>query len=117
MPRPEKMTEIDRALDEVMKYDARRRSQARRLIPEELIEAMDYYVRWGLASNRGRALIELARPMAHEVVAKVREVGTKSVRDIVAGAGLLEEEPEPPPPCKSSTRQKSRRSSHGTGSS
>ena len=82
MPRPEKTTEIDRALDEIMKYDAKRRARARRIIPDELIEAMDYYVRWGLARNRGRALIELAKPMAHEVVAKVREIGKKSVRDI-----------------------------------
>jgi hypothetical protein len=109
MPRPEKMTEIDRALEEVMKYDAKRRARSRRLIPEELVEAMDYYVRWGLASNRGRALIELARPMAHEVVARVRELGTRSVREIVEGSGLPDGAPEPPAPARKPTPVRKRR--------
>jgi hypothetical protein len=85
MPRPEKTAEIDRVLEGIIKHDMRRRKRGRRVVSDELIEAMDYYVRWGLASNRGRALIELAKPMANEVVQRVREAGLKSVQELVNG--------------------------------
>ena len=83
MPRPEKTAEIDKVLEGILKHDVRRRTRGRRVVSEELLEAMDYYVRWGLARNRGRALIELAKPMANEVVKRVREVGLKSVQELV----------------------------------
>jgi hypothetical protein len=82
MPRPEKTSEIDRILDVIIKHDARRRLTGDKIISDELLEAMDYYVRWGLARNRGRALIELAKPMAGEVVQRVRQVGIKAVEEL-----------------------------------
>jgi hypothetical protein len=82
MPRPEKTSEIDRILDVIIKHDARRRMTGDKIITDELLEAMEYYVRWGLARNRGRALIELAKPMAGEVVQRVRQVGIKAVAEL-----------------------------------
>jgi hypothetical protein len=82
MPRPEKTSEIDRILDVIIKHDTRRRTAGDKVISDELLEAMDYYVRWGLARNRGRALIELAKPTATEVVQRVREVGIKAVEEL-----------------------------------
>jgi hypothetical protein len=91
MPRPEKTSEIDRILEVIIKHDARRRTTGDKIVSDELLEAMDYYVRWGLARNRGRALIELAKPMATEVVQRVREVGIKAVEELsgisLPGAG------------------------------
>jgi hypothetical protein len=81
MPRPEKTIEIDRVLEAIIKHDNKTRARGRRVLPEELVEAMDYYVRWNLARNRGRALIELAMPMALEVVQKVREIGIQNAKD------------------------------------
>jgi hypothetical protein len=81
MPRPEKTIEIDRVLESIIKHDSKTRARGRRVLPEELVEAMDYYVRWNLARNRGRALIELAMPMALEVVQKVREIGIQEVKE------------------------------------
>lgn len=80
MPRPEKTIEIERVLDSIIEHDNKTRARGRRVLPDELVEALDYYVRWGLASNRGRALIELAMPMAKEVVGKVREVGIQNIQ-------------------------------------
>ena len=82
MPRPEKTSEIDRILEVIIKHDARRRATSTKIISDELLEAMDYYVKWGFARNRGRALIELAKPMANEVVQRVRDVGIKSVEEL-----------------------------------
>jgi hypothetical protein len=87
MPRPEKTIEIDRVLESIIKHDNKTRARGRRVLPEELVEAMDYYVRWNLARNRGRALIELALPMAREVVEKVREVGIQNIKDRVEASG------------------------------
>lgn len=87
MPRPEKTIEIDRVLESIIKHDSKTRARGRRVLPEELVEAMDYYVRWNLARNRGRALIELALPMAREVVEKVREVGIQNIRERVEASG------------------------------
>jgi hypothetical protein len=87
MPRPEKTIEIDRVLENIIKHDTKTRARGRRILPEELVEAMDYYVRWNLARNRGRALIELAMPMALEVVQKVREIGIQNVRDRAQTSG------------------------------
>jgi hypothetical protein len=97
MPRPEKTIEIDRVLESIIKHDNKTRARGRRVLPEELVEAMDYYVRWNLARNRGRALIELALPMAREVVEKVREVGIQNIKDRVeasGGAAVADGEPK-----------------------
>jgi hypothetical protein len=96
MPRPEKTIEIDRVLESIIKHDTKTRARGRRVLPEELVEAMDYYVRWNLARNRGRALIELAMPMALEVVRKVREIGIQNVKERAQSIGrMLDEEPPP----------------------
>lgn len=87
MPRPEKSIEIERVLDAIIEHDSKTRARGRRVLPEELVEAMDYYVRWNLARNRGRALIELAMPMALEVVQKVREIGIQEVKDRAEAIG------------------------------
>ena len=79
VPRPDKTIEIERVLENIIKHDAKTRARGRRVLPEELVEALDYYVRWNLARNRGRALIELAMPMAREVVEKVREIGIQNI--------------------------------------
>lgn len=107
MPRPEKTIEIDRVLENIIKHDNKTRARGRRVLPEELVEAMDYYVRWNLARNRGRALIELAMPMALEVVAKVREIGIQNVkeRSQAVGRDELESGPDGPRPRKRAKRK------------
>jgi hypothetical protein len=97
MPRPEKTSEIDRILDVIIKHDARRRLTGDKIISDELLEAMDYYVRWGLARNRGRALIELAKPMAGEVVQRVRQVGIKAVEELSGSATEAAQKVASPP--------------------
>jgi hypothetical protein len=100
MPRPEKTIEIDRVLESIIRHDTKTRARGRRVLPEELVEAMDYYVRWNLARNRGRALIELAMPMALEVVQKVREIGIQNVRERAKTIGRMLEEAETPAESK-----------------
>jgi hypothetical protein len=99
MPRPEKTSEIDRILEVIIKHDARRRTTGEKIVSDELLEAMDYYVRWGLARNRGRALIELAKPMAAEVVQRVRDVGIKAVEELsglaLPGTGAPQKDSKP----------------------
>jgi hypothetical protein len=111
MPRPEKTIEIDRVLETIIKHDNKTRARGRRVLPEELVEAMDYYVRWNLARNRGRALIELAMPMALEVVQKVREIGIQEVKDRAESIGrrLDEAGPAAAPGAK---RRKTARGKH-----
>jgi len=105
MPRPEKTSEIDRILEVIIKYDARRRAGEEKVVSDELIEAMDYYVRWGLARTRGRALIELAKPMAGEVVQRVRKVGIKAVEEL-SGVSLPETTESAKPSRSNRRRQK-----------
>jgi hypothetical protein len=97
VPRPDKTIEIERVLENIIKHDAKTRARGRRVLPEELVEALDYYVRWNLARNRGRALIELAMPMAREVVEKVREIGIQNItsRTKVDGASPSAAPPGP----------------------
>jgi hypothetical protein len=108
MPRPEKTIEIDRVLESIIKHDTKTRARGRRVLPEELVEAMDYYVRWNLARNRGRALIELAMPMALEVVQKVREIGIQEVRDRAESIGRRLDEPRPAAPAEPKRRRAAR---------
>ena len=108
MPRPEKTIEIDRVLESIIKHDTKTRARGRRVLPEELVEAMDYYVRWNLARNRGRALIELAMPMALEVVQKVREIGIQEVRDRAKSIGRRLDEPGTATPAEPKRRRASR---------
>src|SRR3954452_2645894 len=95
MPRPEKTIEIERVLEAIIKHDNKTRARGRRILPEELVEAMDYYVRWNLARNRGRALIELAMPMALEVVQRAGEIGIQNVKDRGDSIGRTLEEQTP----------------------
>jgi hypothetical protein len=104
MPRPEKTSEIDRILEVIIKNDARRRGTDEQIVSDELIEAMDYYVRWGLARSRGRALIELAKPMAGEVVQRVRKVGIKAVEEL-SGATIPVSSDQPSKSARSSRRR------------
>jgi hypothetical protein len=108
MPRPEKTIEIDRVLENIIKHDNKTRARGRRVLPEELVEAIDYYVRWNLARNRGRALIELALPMAREVVEKVREVGIQNIKERVEASGgtFLSSQDEKPAPRRKRAAKK-----------
>jgi len=111
MPRPEKTIEIDRVLEIIIKHDSKTRARGRRVLPEELVEAMDYYVRWNLARNRGRALIELAMPMALEVVQKVREIGIQNVKERAQSIGRMLEQDIPPPPDAAPKTRRPRKTS------
>jgi hypothetical protein len=109
MPRPEKTIEIERVLDSIIKHDTNTRARGRRVLPEELVEAMDYYVRWNLARNRGRALIELAMPMALEVVQKVREIGIQNVKERAQTIGRALDDAPPSDEAAPASKPKAKR--------
>ena len=81
MARPDKTIELDRVLDSIIQQDEKNKARSRRLLPPELVEALEYYVRWELAPHKGKALIDLAMPMAREVVEKVREIGIQNLKE------------------------------------
>jgi hypothetical protein len=74
MPRTPKAAPLTRALEALAKEDARRPGKRQRVITPELDAALAYLVRWGIVPDRGAALVYLAKPMAREVVRKVREI-------------------------------------------
>ena len=73
------LKQLDDLLDEILAEDARTRARSRRIIPREVADAMEYFVRWKRARNRAEALIQLALPLAVGVTEKVREVDLKAV--------------------------------------
>ena len=78
-----KVKAADAVLAEILADDAAQPSRSRRTFPPELAEAIGYYLQWGRSRNRLEALIELATPLAGEVVSKVRSIGTEDVTQTV----------------------------------
>lgn len=78
-----KVKAADAILAEILADDAEQPGRSRRTFPPELAEAIGYYLQWGRSRNRLEALIELATPLAGEVVDKVRSIGTEDVSETV----------------------------------
>jgi hypothetical protein len=80
--------ELEKLLKEILDQDAKQRVRSRRTIPAEVAEAMNYFVLWGRARTRAEALLLLARPLANEVIDKVRAVSAEA-------AAMTQALPEP----------------------
>jgi hypothetical protein len=87
MPMRPKVVQLDTLVKEIVDEDAKRRTRSKRTIPVEVVEAMDYYVAWGLARNRAEALVRLAQPLSIEVIAKVRSLDLREAKRNVRSRG------------------------------
>jgi hypothetical protein len=78
--------QLDALLSEIIAEDSRQRAKSRRIIPPEVVEAMDYFVLWNRARTRAEALIQLALPLSVGVVEKVHDIDLGRVGADAAGA-------------------------------
>jgi hypothetical protein len=78
-----KTKQLDALLSEIIEEDTKQRARSRRIIPPEVVEAMDYFVLWNRARTRGEALIQLAQPFSLEVIEKVRSIDLQNATNRV----------------------------------
>lgn len=79
-----KIKELEKLLGDILEQDTKQRVRSRRTIPIEVAEAMNYFVLWGRSRTRAEALLMLARPLATEVIEKVRAVSAEAAAAVDA---------------------------------
>lgn len=77
MPRPDKTIKLAQAIDQIVALDRKTRGVARQSIPNEILDAIDFLERAGVARNRGEALLQLALPAARDLAKDLKEAVEK----------------------------------------